>query len=71
MEVNKTKFERVIVIVEFRSQFSNASFKKKELVNKILRKKKQKKNLNHKMFYLASSFCKHHVGKILVNLKLH
>lgn len=43
MEVNKTKFERVIVIVEFRSQFSNASFKKKELVNKILRKKKQKK----------------------------
>ena len=43
MEVNKTKFERVIVIVEFRSQFSNASLKKKELVNKILRKKKQKK----------------------------
>ena len=43
MEVSKTKFERVIVIVEFRSQFSNASFKKKELVNKILRKKKQKK----------------------------
>ena len=43
MEVNKTKFERVIVIVEFRSQFSNDSLKKKELINKILRKKKKKK----------------------------